>query len=87
MEKSLLKEMEATSTNTDSKVKKKSLNFRLIRKIFLPHLHIKLGSMKNSVTPVDQNFSWFLYLKQKPSRISEAKSKNGYLWTQKLEKL
>ncbi|UYV85009.1 hypothetical protein LAZ67_X004242 [Cordylochernes scorpioides] len=45
--------------------------------IYLPPLHIKLGLMKNFVKTMDRNASGFAYLKQKFSRISEAKIKEG----------
>ncbi|UYV83522.1 K02A2.6-like [Cordylochernes scorpioides] len=45
--------------------------------IYLPPLHIKLGSMKNFVKAMDRNASGFANLKQKFSSISEAKIKEG----------
>ncbi|UYV67757.1 hypothetical protein LAZ67_5001915 [Cordylochernes scorpioides] len=45
--------------------------------IYLPPLHIKLGSMKNFVKAMDRNASGFAYLKQKCSSISDAKIKEG----------
>lgn len=47
------------------------------KKVLLPPLHIKLGLMKNFVKAMDWNGTGFLYLKQKFSRLSEAKIKEG----------
>jgi len=46
-------------------------------KIILPPLHIKLGLIKNFVKALDKNGDAFMYLKEKFSRLSEAKLKEG----------
>jgi len=45
--------------------------------IVLPSLHIKLGLFKNFVKALDKNGAGFHYLKEKNSRVSDSKSKEG----------
>lgn len=47
------------------------------QKVLLPPLHIKLGLMKNFVKAMNKNGAAFQYLRQKFSRLSEAKIKEG----------
>lgn len=45
--------------------------------IFLPHLHIKRGLLKNFLKPLVRNGDGFLYLKEKFPKLSEAKIDEG----------
>lgn len=47
--------------------------------ILLLPLHIKLAVMKNFVKAMDRNGNDFLYLKEKFSKLSDAKIKEGVL--------
>jgi len=48
-------------------------------KIFLPHLHIKLGLMKNFVKNMAESGRGFEYLVNKFPNVSESKIKKIYL--------
>jgi hypothetical protein len=47
----------------------------MLRKYFLPPLHIKLGLVKNFVKAMKKDGPVLLYLQQKSPRLSEAKKK------------
>jgi len=46
-------------------------------KILLPSMHFKLGLMKNFVKSINQEETVFTYLREKFSRLSDAKLKEG----------
>ena len=48
-----------------------------LSKILLPSVHLKLGLTKNSVKAMNQEEAAFTYLREKFSRLSEAKLKKG----------
>jgi len=49
----------------------------LPEKIYLPHLHIKLGLMKNYVKGMDKTSNGFEYVRNKFPNVSDAKIKEG----------
>jgi hypothetical protein len=46
-------------------------------KILLPYMHLKLGLMKNFVKAMNEEAAAFTYLREKFSKLSEAKLKEG----------
>jgi hypothetical protein len=46
-------------------------------KILLPSMHLKLGLMENFVNAINQGAAAFTYLREKFSRLNEAKFKGG----------
>jgi len=51
----------------------------LLKKIYLPPLHIKLGLMQNSVKGMDKTGHGFEYARSKFQNVSDAKMKEGIL--------
>jgi hypothetical protein len=49
----------------------------LLEKIYLPHLHIKLGLMKNFVKGMDKTGCGFEYVRNKFPNVSDTKVKEG----------